>query len=94
MEGGPRCACGGGWSGENVKGFAKMLIWEPPLDRYIRVYQAGNGRSGAPAQGKVYASQRNVKEQGTIICMIWLEPKCRQDEWPEVRVETEVGDSL
>lgn len=64
-----------------------MLIWEPPLDRYIRVYQAGNGRSGAPAQGK-------VKEQGTIICMIWLEPKCRQDEWPEVRVETEVGDSL
>lgn len=71
------CACGVARSGDNQTGFAKMLILELGFDGCIGAYQAMNGKSGIPGTRKGSTSQRNVKEQGTIMRVVWLEPKYR-----------------
>lgn len=73
---GANCACGGAWSGANQKGFAKMLISELGFDGCIGVYQVVNGRSGIPGTRKGSLSQRKIREQGTIISVVWQEAKC------------------
>ena len=53
-----------------------MLILELGFDGCIAVYQIVNGRSGIPGTRKGSLSQRNIREQGTIISVVWQEAKC------------------
>lgn len=54
-----------------------MLLFEMSFDRYIGVYQVVNGRNGIPRM-ICMCKQRDNREQGTIISIMFLEPKAGQ----------------
>lgn len=66
MDGGPVCTSRGAWPGENQKGFAKILILELGLDRYIGVYQVRNGRSGIPGTRKDLSKPGKCPRAGSL----------------------------
>lgn len=76
-------------------GFAKTPALELGFAGYLGAYQEVSGTSGAPGTRKVYACQRNARDQGTITCVTWLEPTCRQRRnGPKGEWENEVWDRL
>lgn len=75
----PNYACGEAWSGETQGGFAKMLLFEMGFDGYIGVYQVVNGSSGIPRK-ICMCKPEDVREQGTVISILCLEPKGRTEE--------------
>lgn len=92
---GPDCACGGAWSAENQKGFAKMLTLELGFDRYIGASQGVSRTSGVPDTRKRICTPEKCQTTGNSDRRhVAGAQEQTEEEWPQVRVDNEVRDSL